>query len=484
MEDFLPKKIGTSRKSAAQNTEKKRAEVLLGRELPNNIDAEQGLLASMIIDKSREVLNVCIESKLNENYFYAAAHRKIYKALVELHNESKPIDEIVLTDKLESMGELENVGGIQKINEIAGRIETYAHFKQWLKIVREKYFLRTLILTCYETIENANSNTDSLDVFLEKVEGKILGISQDRISDSAQKVSEKIDSAMSMVKKIIESRGDIMGVPTGFTELDKLTRGLHGGEMIVVAGRPGTGKTSIALNIAENAVFNKRAPVPTLVFSLEMSTEQLLMRMLCSRGNINQFLLRNGRVQNIQVNDIVSAGKELRDAPLWIDDSADINILEIRAKARRLKQQHNIGLIVLDYLQLLKPIDSRIPREQQIAEMSRGMKAMAKELDVPVIVLAQLNRSTEKENRDPRASDLRESGAIEQDADVILLLNWLTSKEASKQDVDGTVASNNSNKLVKLIIAKQRSGPTGEITLLFNRDITKYQNYQKHDDVY
>ena len=194
--------------------------------------------------------------------------------------------------------------------------------------------------------------------------------------------------------------------------------------------------------------------------------------------------MRNGRVQNIQVNDIVSAGKELRDAPLWIDDSADINILEIRAKARRLKQQHNIGLIVLDYLQLLKPIDSRIPREQQIAEMSRGMKAMAKELDVPVIVLAQLNRSTEKENRDPRASDLRESGAIEQDADVILLLNWLTSKEASKQDVDGTVASNNSNKLVKLIIAKQRSGPTGEITLLFNRDITKYQNYQKHDDVY
>ena len=284
MEDFSPKKAGTSRRSAAQNTEKKRAEVLLGRELPNNIDAEQGLLASMIIDKSREVLNVCIESKLNENYFYAAAHRKIYKALVALHNESKPIDEIVLTDKLESMGELENVGGIQKINEIAGRIETYAHFKQWLKIVREKYFLRTLILTCYETIENANSNTDSLDVFLEKVEGKILGISQDRISDSAQKVSEKIDSAMSMVKKIIESRGDIMGVPTGFTELDKLTRGLHGGEMIVVAGRPGTGKTSIALNIAENAVFNKRAPVPTLVFSLEMSTEQLLMRMLCSRG--------------------------------------------------------------------------------------------------------------------------------------------------------------------------------------------------------
>ena len=456
---------------------------MLGRELPHNADAEQGLLASMMLDKSGEVLNVCIASKLNERYFYIASHRKIFAAILDLFNRQKPVDEILVSDTLEAMGELENAGGIQKITEIAGRIETYAHFRHWLEIVREKYFLRTLILTCYETIEKANANTDTLDMFLENVEGKIFGISQDRISDSARMVGDKIDSAMALVNKLIASNGEVLGVPTGFTELDEMTRGLHENEMIVIAGRPGTGKTSIALNIAENAIFNKKKPIPVLVFSLEMSTEQLLMRMLCSRGNINMFKLRKGRIPKDQIQDITRAGLELRNAPLWIDDLSDINILEMRAKARRLKQQHGIGLIIVDYLQLLKPLDSRVPREQSIAEISRGMKAMAKELKVPVIVLAQLNRETEKENREPRASDLRESGAIEQDADVILLLNWLNKKESAAADPEGASAVSN-NKLVKLIIAKQRNGPTGNITLMFNRDLTKYSNYQKHDDVF
>ena len=483
MDELSPKKVASARKSSSPKAGKERAEALLGRELPHNADAEQGLLASMMLDQSGEVLNVCVASKISEKYFYVAAHRKIFAAILELFNESKKIDEILVADKLEAMGELENAGGMQNIERISGRIETYAHFKHWLEIVREKYFLRELILTCYETIEKANSNTDTLDVFLESVEGKILGISNDRISDSARRVGDKIDSAMALVNRLIQSHGEILGVPTGFTDLDELTRGLHENEMIVIAGRPGTGKTSIALNIAENAVFNKKKPVPVLVFSMEMSSDQLLMRMLCSRGNINMFKLRKGKIPNDQINDIKRAGMELREAPLFIDDVSDINILEMRAKARRLKQQHGIGLIIVDYLQLLKPLDSRVPREQSVAEISRGMKAMAKELKVPVIVLAQLNRDTEKENREPRASDLRESGAIEQDADVILLLNWLNKKEASAADPEGASAVSN-NKLVKLIIAKQRSGPTGSITLMFNRDLTKYSNYQKHDDVF
>ena len=483
MDELSPKKVVSSRRSSSPKAGRERAEALLGSELPHNSDAEQGLLASMMLDKSGEVLNVCVASKVSEKYFYIAAHRKIFAAILDLFNRQKPVDEILVADTLEAMGELENAGGIQKISEIAGRIETYAHFRHWLEIVREKYFLRALILACYDTIEKANSNTDTLDMFLENVEGKIFGISQDRISDSARMVGDKVDSAMALVNRLIQSRGEVLGVPTGFTDLDEMTRGLHENEMIVIAGRPGTGKTSIALNIAENAIFNKKKPIPVLVFSLEMSTDQLLMRMLCSRGNIDMFKLRKGRIPSEQIQDIKRAGMELRNAPLWIDDLSDINILEMRAKARRLKQQHDIGLIIVDYLQLLKPIDSRVPREQSIAEISRGMKAMTTELKVPVIVLAQLNRETEKENREPRASDLRESGAIEQDADVILLLNWLTKKESASADPEGASAISN-NKLVKLIIAKQRSGPTGNITLMFNRDLTKYSNYQKHDDVF
>lgn len=479
MKEENPKKVSGSRTSAKAQPS---PESLVGRELPHSLDAEQGLLASIILDGRGTILNECVAAKLKEDYFYYPSHRKIFSAILALFNEGKEIDDILLLNKLESLNQLEEVGGIEKINEIAGRIETYAHYKHWLEIVREKYFLRTLILTCADTIERANSNADSLDSFLEDVETKMLAISQDRVTDSARRVGESVEAAISMVNKLIINRGEIFGIATGFTELDNITMGLHGKEMIVVAGRPGTGKTSIALNIAESAIFNKKKPVPTLIFSLEMGAEQLIMRMLCARANVNQQKLRSGNIANSQTQDIQRAGVELRDAPLWIDDSSDMNILEMRAKARRLKQQHGIGLIVVDYLQLLKGLDSRAPREQQVAEMSRGMKAMAKELDVPVIVLAQLNRETEKENRDPRASDLRESGSIEQDADVILLLNWLkkgeTEAEVSKEGVQLT----GDTRLVKLIIAKQRSGPTGAVTLLFNRNLTKYSNYSRRDD--
>lgn len=479
MKEDSPKKVSRSRTSANAQVS---AESLVGRELPHSLDAEQGLLASIILDGRGTILNECVAAKLKEDYFYYPSHRKIFSAILALFNEGKEIDDILLLNKLESLNQLEEVGGIEKINEIAGRIETYAHYKHWLEIVREKYFLRTLILTCADTIERANSNADSLDSFLEDVETKMLAISQDRVTDSARRVGESVEAAISMVNKLIINRGEIFGIATGFTELDNLTMGLHGKEMIVVAGRPGTGKTSIALNMAEAAIFNKKKPVPTLIFSLEMGAEQLIMRMLCARANVNQQKLRGGNIANAQTQDIQRAGVELRDAPLWIDDSSDMNILEMRAKARRLKQQHDIGLIVVDYLQLLKGVDNRVPREQQVAEMSRGMKAMAKELDVPVIVLAQLNRETEKENRDPRASDLRESGSIEQDADVILLLNWLkkgeTEAEVSKEGVQLT----GDTRLVKLIIAKQRSGPTGAVTLLFNRNLTKYSNYSRRDD--
>ena len=454
----------------------KSAQPLLGAELPHNQDAEEGLLASMMLDDRGEVLNVAVASKLREEYFYFARHRKIYSAILALYAEGKPIDAIVLSDRLQSRGDLDAVGGIEELFRIAGRVETYAHFRHWLEIVREKYFLRTLILTCHDTIERAHANTDTLDMFLEDVETKIMGISQDRISNSAQQIDETVGLAMKEIETMIAKKGELTGIPTGFLALDDMLRGLHGTEMIVIAGRPGTGKTSIALNIAEHVALNPKKQVPVLVFSLEMGAKQLVMRMISSRAHINQRLLRQGKLQKDDVPDVHRAGAEMKKAPVWIDDSSDMTIVEMRAKARRLKQQHGIGLIVVDYLQLLKGVDSRVAREQQVAEMSRGMKAMAKELDVPVIVLAQLNRDSEKDNRDPKASDLRESGSIEQDADVILLLSWKTLSAEDREKIP------QDSRLVKLEIAKQRNGPTGDITLMFDRNSTKYLNYTKRDE--
>lgn len=452
---------------------------LIGKDLPHSKDAEEGLLASMMLDASTDVITTCITAKIREEYFYIAAHRKIFSTIIELFTAKIPIDEIVLLEKLKSKGQLEEIGGITELNRIAGRIETYAHYQHWLQIVKEKYFLRLLITTCHDTIDSVGDNTDDLDEFLENVESKFMAISKDRVSDTARHAAGVVDEAVQDVQKLIQMKGSYDGVPTGFTLLDDMLRGLHGNEMIVIAGRPGTGKTSIALNIAEAAIFNKQKPVPTLIFSLEMTSKSLMMRMLCSRASIDQQKLRKGVIESREQLAISTTGVELKKAPLYIDEVSDMNILELRAKARRMHKQHDIGLIVIDYLQLLKGTGGKPSREQEVAEISRGIKGMAKELNVPVIVLAQLNRSMETGDvvRDPRASDLRESGSIEQDADVILLLSW---QNASKSDPE--IAADTANKLVKLVIAKQRNGPTGDITLLFNRNLTKYQNYSKHDD--
>ncbi len=451
--------------------------------LPHNLDAEEGVLASIMLDGTNEVINSCLAQKIREDYFFDARHRIIYAAMVELFTQGKVIDEIVLAEHLSSTQQLNKIGGVATISNIAGRIETYAHYKQWVEILREKYFLRTLICTCRETISDAYTSSEDVPTFIDKVEKKILGISQDRVSDSVKKASEQVDDAVKLINQLIMSKGEMMGVPTGFKDLDNLMRGLHSNEMIVIAGRPGTGKTSIALNIAESALFGAK-PIPTLIFSLEMLGEQLYQRMIASRARIDQKDLSNGFITKERIADIHATAKELKNAPVWIDDTSNINILEMRAKARRLDQQlrnnkelgGKLGLIIVDYLQLLSGLDSSAPREQQVAEISRGMKAMAKELKVPVIVLAQLNRDSEKETRNPRPSDLRESGAIEQDADAIILLN------RQRKSADDDIISN-SQWLIRVELAKQRNGPTGVVTLLFNRSYTRYENYTQREDV-
>ncbi len=443
---------------------------------PYNSDAEQGVLASVILDGGTNVINECLAEKVTEDYFFVPAHRAIYSAMVAMFNEGRLIDEISLADFLQKRDMLEKAGGIEGIVSIAGRIETCVNYRQWIGIIREKYFLRCVIKACTRAVEDAHRSSGEIDEFLESVEQQIFAISRDRVGDSVKPVSEGVESAVLKISELMKNKGALQGIPTGFTELDQLMRGLHQNEMIVIAGRPGTGKTSIALNIAESALLGKTC-FPTLIFSLEMLAEQLIMRMIAARARVNQRLISDGRIGARDMSSINTAAKELKAAPLWIDDTADITILEMRAKARRLSQQLNgkLGLVVVDYLQLLRGSDSRIPREQQIAEISRGMKAMAKELKVPVIVLAQLNRESEKEDRNPRASDLRESGSIEQDADAILLLS---RKRKSATDDDSI---SNSSWVVRVELAKQRNGPTGVTDLIFNRDCTRYENFQKRD---
>ena len=448
--------------------------VLSDRVPPHNLDAEQGLLASIVLEGGGDILTTCLAAKIKPEYFYDAKHQLIYESAVKLNLAGKSVDEISLCNALHDGGDLAAAGGPSYVNELTRRIEVTAHAVHWMEIVREKFFRRKLITTAQSTVETAFKPGDSIDQLLEGVERSFFEISQDRVTDSAKHVSGSLSEAIALMNQMMNSKGQVTGVPTGLIDLDKMTYGFHPGQMIVVAARPGMGKTSIALNFIESALFDvkKRTgkATPVLMFSLEMPARELSLRLLCSRAGVNLRKLSEGFVSREALQDIQSAEAEYRELPLFIDDCGGQNILEIRAKSRRLHAQHKLGMIVIDYIQLINGTDSSVAREQQIAEASRSIKAMAKEFGIPVVALAQLNRKSEDENRQPRMSDLRESGSIEQDADVVLLISRPTGKMKDDEEVEVGPG------LVKreLIIAKQRAGPTGEIPLYFNRALTKF----------
>lgn len=449
------------------------APAMLDRVAPHNLDAEEGVLASIMLDGGREVMTLCEEAKIKPEAFYKPAHQLIFQTLQELSSLGSSFDEITVADRLKSTDRLEEIGGYASLTRIANRIETSAHARHWLDIVREKWFLRRVIGTSTKIIEDCYGGQEDLDAQLEKFEQEFFAISQDRVTESAQPLSKSVDEASNLIARMLQQRGQLSGVSTGFIDLDRMTFGLHPQEMIVLAARPSMGKTSLALNVAEGAAMPVKeglAPVPTLVFSLEMGADQLAMRMLCGRAKVNLKKVREGFVNEHEQRALGKAAAELKKAPLWIDDSGHLTILEMRAKARRMHSKQNLGLIIIDYLQLLAGTDPRVPREQQIAEISRGIKAMAKELGLPVIVLSQLNRESEKEKRDPRLSDLRESGSIEQDADVVLLL-------AKGRDADDNASVQAGTGRRELIIAKQRNGPVGSIPLTFVPDYTRFENF-------
>lgn len=479
---------GNPSRSEKRSTAQTDLEQTLSRIAPHNLDAERGLIAACILDGGRETLNLCAENKLNSEAFFHSAHQRIFECLMSMFNEGLPIDEITLADTLQSKGQLEKVGGHVFINQLTDVIETTAHAKYWMEIVREKYLLRRLIRTSTETIERCYEQQDKVHIFLEKIEQEIFDISEDRITENAQPIDISIDQASLKIQQLIQREISNYGISTGLRDLDAMTFGFHPQEMVVVAARPSVGKTSLATKFIEAAVLPEQSnlkPVPTLMFSLEMSSEQLAMRMLCSRARVDLKSIRDGFCSKQQQEDLANVASEFKSAPLWIDDSGSLTIYELRGKARRLHAKEKLGFIVIDYLQLLTGSDSRVPREQQIAEISRGVKALAKELNLPVIVLSQLNRDSERESRDPRLSDLRESGSIEQDADVVFLLHRprKSKKDDSKKgyreetEDDSELPSDTEVEEIGLIIAKQRNGPVGPIKLTFMRRYTRYENY-------
>lgn len=465
------------------------------REAPHSLEAEEGILAACMLDGGQETMTLCLEARLRPDAFFKLGHQVLFQVLTDLYAKGTVIDETVVIDRLRSctvesitwLAErsrrtrnppletplMELVGGTSVLLAMTDRIETTAHAQFWLEIVREKWMLRRLIRTSSNIVERAYTNQDKLENFIDSVEKEIFSINEDRISDSAVEFEKAVDDAMALVSRIIQGETD-EGVATGYIDVDKMTFGMHPGQMIVLAARPSMGKTSLGMNIAENVCLpnTRRKPTSTLVFSLEMPADQLAMRMICGRARVNMGRVRDRMISKDQMRELSRAAQELKAAPLWIDDSSTLNILELRAKARRLHQRKPLGFIMVDYLQLLSGTDNRVQREQQIAEISRGLKGMAKELNIPVLVLSQLNRESEKEKRLPRISDLRESGSIEQDADVVFLL-----APNPKSEDNPTVPQASRERL--LVIAKQRNGPTGEVPLTFIPDFTRFENHTR-----
>jgi replicative DNA helicase len=464
------------------------------RRLPRDERAEIGLLAACMLEGGQETLTLCMESRLRWEAFSSLSHQVLYQVLIDLATAGKGIDDVLVLDQLRSRSVesiawladrakrlrkpsletslLEVVGGVAVVMDILNQIETTAHAPYWLEVVREKWLLRRLIQSSQRIVERAFTQQDKLSHFIDAVEKEILAINEDRITDSATEFSEAVDDAMGLVARIMSGQSQ-EGVPTGYIDIDKMTFGMHPGQMIVLAARPSMGKTSLGMNIVENVTLPHRGePTPTLVFSLEMPADQLAMRMICGRSKVNMGRVRDRMISSKHMQDLNRAAKELKKGPMFVDDSSNLNILELRAKARRLHQRQPLGFIMIDYLQLISGTDNRVAREQQIAEISRGIKGLAKELSIPVLVLSQLNRDSEKEKRLPRISDLRESGSIEQDADVVFLL-------APKPNAEDNPTVPQASRERLLIIAKQRNGPTGEVPLTFIPDFTRFENYSR-----
>ena len=435
---------------------------------PHDIDAEQAVLGSMLTDK--DAVNAAIET-LKEDAFYREDNRAIYQAIINLYSKSEPIDIITLKDELESMDKFEQVGGYEYLASLPDKVPTTANVQKYIKIVEEKAILRNLIKTANEIIELGYDPAEDVEDIMDNAEKKIFDIMQSKNQKGYTPIKDVLVESFTKLEELYNRKQHITGVPTGFVELDYKTAGLHGSELILVAARPAMGKTAFALNIATNAALRGNAPVA--IFSLEMSKDQLVNRILCSEAMVDSNKVRTGKLEEDDWVKLAGAIGPLSESEIYIDDTPGISVMEIRTKCRKLKMEKNIGLVVIDYLQLVQGNKRTTSREQEISEISRSLKILAKEINVPVIALSQLSRAVEQRpDHRPMLSDLRESGAIEQDADIVMFLyrDDYYNKESEKKDI------------AEVIIAKQRGGQTGTVELLWMGNYTKFVNLERRFD--
>ncbi len=439
---------------------------------PQNIEAEQSILGGILLDN--HAVNSVLEI-LEAGDFYSEAHRKIFSSIVDLSEKNEPSDLITLSNILRDKKQIDNVGGMAYLASLVDNVPSAANIAYYSKIVKEKSILRRLIGASTEILNKSYNTTEDVENVLDDAEHAIFEISENKIKPSFFPLKDIIKDSFKAIEKLYEKKALITGITTGFEELDRLTAGFQKSELIIIAGRPSMGKTALAINMAQNAAIEMGIPIA--LFSLEMSKEQLAIRMLSSEARVDSQRLRKGFLGETDWPKLTTAAGRLSDASIYIDDTPAISVLEMKAKSRRLKAEKGLGLIVLDYLQLMRGRNTSLPREQEISEISRSLKALAKELDVPVVALSQLNRQVEaRTDKRPYMADLRESGAIEQDADVILFIY--------RDELYNKSEDNPEKGLAEIIIGKQRNGPTGKVKLAFLNEYTRFENLTTTKEYY
>ncbi|RMD87227.1 MAG: replicative DNA helicase [Candidatus Dadabacteria bacterium] len=442
----------------------------LARTPPNSMEAEESLLGGILIDN--DSINSAMEVIVSED-FYKPAHRKIFEAMAALSEKGEPIDIVTLSAKLRSLNYLEECGGIEYLSKLASITPASAHVGYYARLVKAAAIRRRLIHEAIEIINGSYAEECDIEDYLDEVEQRILQISDYKIRPSFYEIGSIVKDSIGHVEKLYEQKEPVTGVASGFRDLDKITAGFQPSDLIIIAARPSMGKTSLALGIVQHVGVHQGKPVA--LFSMEMSKEQLVLRILCSEARVDGSGVRTGNLKEKDFPRLVEAASRVADAPIYIDDTPALTVAELRAKSRRLHKEHPLSLIVVDYLQLMRsPAFSSISREQEISDISRSLKALAKELNIPVIALSQLNRSVESRNdKRPLMSDLRESGAIEQDADVIAFI--YRDEFYNKETEDKGVA--------EIIISKQRNGPTGVVKLTFTPEYTRFDDFIDRDDI-
>ncbi|MDT9026576.1 MULTISPECIES: replicative DNA helicase [Rossellomorea] len=444
-------------------------EVFQDRIPPQNIEAEQAVLGAIFLEPS--ALTTTSEILIPED-FYRHSHQKIYNVMLNLGDGGKAVDLITVTEELAAAKELEDVGGVAYLSELAASVPTAANIEYYAKIVEEKSLLRRLIRTATDIASDGYAREDEVDSLLSEAEKNIMEVAQRKNAGAFHNIKDVLVRTYDNIETLTNRKGDVTGISTGFADLDHMTAGFQRNDLIIVGARPSMGKTAFALNIAQNVAVKAKENVA--IFSLEMGAEQLVMRMLCAEGNINAQNLRTGDLTDEDWRKLTMAMGSLSNAGIYIDDTPGIKVGEIRSKCRRLAQEHGLGMILIDYLQLIQGSGrSGENRQQEVSEISRSLKGLARELEVPVIALSQLSRGVEqRQDKRPMMSDIRESGSIEQDADIVAFLY--------REDYYDKEAEN--KNIIEIIIAKQRNGPVGNVSLAFVKEYNKFVNLERRFD--